>query len=286
MTLPSGSGGRGRAAPVVTGGGAALRVVAAALLALTLPALGAPAGAAAQSEDPISTSPGFGQDGEVETGWSGSADLGFTLTEGNSETTNFSLAAMLNRRWERWRWTTDGFYLRATTDGEETANKGDLASQMDYFPHGRFFLFARMSGSFNDPAGLDLRLSPATGAGYQVFAGERVQMSVEGGVSWIRDAFASGPADEAVHATVGQDLAWVVAEDTRVQQSLLYEPKTSDLGDFLLTARASFTTMVTDALGLKVSFKDEYDSDPFDPAAGTEREKNDVTFVTGVTFQF
>lgn len=269
------------------GGPAGRAVVRLAAPAMALAALLAPASAAPQAEDPFASSPGFGNGDPVETGWAGSVDFGFTLTEGNSETTNVSLAGLLQRRWQRWRWTTDGSYLRATTEGDETANRGGLSTQADYFPTERFFLFVRASGSFNQPAGLDLRLAPAAGAGYQVLAGERVQLSVEGGGSWIRDEFTAGPADEAVHVSVGEDLAWKLAEDTNVQQSLLYQPKTGDFGDYLLTTQASLTTMITDALGLKLSFRDEYDSDPFvDPVTGEEREQNDITFITGVTFQF
>lgn len=229
--------------------------------------------------------PGF-EPGEDATGWRGNADFGYTLTAGNSETTNLSLAARVVRRWERSRWSGDAGFLRATDEGEETASRGEASVQYDYFPSERVFFFGRTSVSFNEPAGLDLRLSPAAGVGYQVLERERVELTLQGGASWIRDEFTDGTSDEAVHAVLSEAFRFVLSETADLQQTLTYEPKLEDLEDFLLRTEVSLTAMITDALGLKVSFRDEFDSRPFDPAVGEEREKNDITLVTGVTYRF
>ena len=255
-----------------------------ALLAGALAALLCASGALAQ-EDPTATEPGFTEEGE--NGWRGSADLGFTLTEGNSETTTLSLAGLVVWRYDRSRWTASASFLRATDEGEETANRGDAAVQYDWFPSRRFFLFGRGAASFNDPAGLDLRLSPAAGAGYQLVESERHELTVRGGGSWIRDEFTDGSSDQAVHILLAQAYHWAISETADLEQSVVYEPKAEEIGDYLLTAQVSVSAMITEALGLKVSVKDEFDSEPFDPAAGEEPiEENDLTLVTGLTFRF
>ena len=254
-------------------------------LALALAAvLVCSAGAGAQ-EDPTATEPGFLAEGEE--GWRGSADLGFTLTEGNSETTTLSLAGLVVWRYDRSRWTANTSFLRATDQGEETANRGDAAVQYDWFPSERFFLFGRGAASFNEPAGLDLRLAPAAGAGYQLIESERHELTIRGGGSWIRDEFADGSSDQAVHVLLAQAYHWAISGTADLEQSLVYEPKAEEIGDYLLTAQLSVSAMITEALGLKVSVKDEFDSEPFDPAAGEDPiEENDLTLVTGVTFRF
>lgn len=242
------------------------------------------AGARAQ-EDPTAGESGVAAAGEE--GWRGSADLGFTLTEGNSETTTVSLAALAVWRHDRSRWTADASFLRATDDGEETANRGDAAVRYDWFPSARFFLFGRGAVSFNDPAGLDLRLAPAAGAGYQVVESERHELTVRGGGSWIRDEFTDGSSDQALHVLIAQAYHWAISETADLEQSLVYEPKAEEIGDYLLTAQLSVSAMITRAVGLKVSVKDEFDSEPFDPAAGEAPiEENDLTLVTGLTFRF
>lgn len=224
---------------------------------------------------------------DEELGWRGSADLGFTLTEGNSETTNLSLGTKVVHAVESRRWTLSGSYLRATTGGDETANKGDVLVQLDYFPDDRFFLFAKAAGGFNRPAGIDRRLAPGLGVGYQVLARERTELSVEAGGGWIQDKFVDGSTDDAAYASVEESFSLVVNSTTDLAQSLTYTPHVEDLGDFLLQAEVKLTTRITEALGLRVSVRDDYDSEPFvDPDTGERREKNDLTFVTGVTFSF
>lgn len=233
--------------------------------------------------------PAAAQDGgdEPELGWRGNADLGFTLTEGNSETTSLSVAARVARRLEGSRWTADASLVRTTTDGEVEADRGDVSLQYDWFASDRSYLFARAAASYNEPAGIDLRLSPAAGMGWQALERPGAALSVEGGVSWIRDEFADGSSAEDVFLVASESFYLQIADDTELSQTLTWEPNTSDFGDFLLEGEVALSTMITEALGLKVSLQDQYDSEPFlDPTTGERREKNDLTFLTGITFRF
>lgn len=224
---------------------------------------------------------------EAESGWSGNADLGLTLTRGNSETTNLSLGASLVRRLPAQKWSLNGTFVRATTDGEETANRGDARLQYDYFPDRRFFFFARAAGGFNRPAGIDLRLSPGAGVGYELVATERVQLDVETGGTWIRDEFLDGSSQEDLFLSLSQSFNWTVSETTDLEQHVVYEPNSAALDDYHLTGELAVSSMITGALGLKVKVRDEFDSEPFvDPDTGVQREKNDLTLVTGLTLKF
>lgn len=279
--LPAGGPATGATAPAVARASPALAAtITAVLMVLPLPLLG--------QEIPVGEGVGYGRpESERELGWRGSADLGFTYTEGNSETSNLSVAGRLVHKAPVQRWTFSLSFLRASADGEETANRGETSAKYDYFPAPRFFFFGRGAASFNEPAGLDLRLAPAVGAGYQLVTTGRTSLSGEAGVSWIRDAFADGTSDEAVHAVVSESFTLAVSETTDLEQSLSYQPKAADFGDFLLAGEASLTTMISDAVGLKVTVRDEFDSEPFvDPGTGVQREENDFTFVTGVTYSF
>ncbi len=264
--------------------GAAAALAAAALAMASL----APAPAAAQA-GPSEASPGFADEqGEAPPlGWRGDADLGFTFTEGNSETTSLSLAARAVRRGEGDRWTLEGGLVRTTTDGEVEADQGDLAVQYDWFAAGPTYLFGRAAASYNEPAGIDFRLAPAAGVGWQALERERMELSLEGGASWIRDGFADGTTAEDFFLVASESFHLRLAEDTELTQALTWEPNTSDFGDFLLDAEVKLSTMITETLGLQLTLRDQYDSEPFeDPATGERREENDLTFVTGVTFRF
>lgn len=273
--------------------GSASASAAAALLSAVgcLTAVLSPAPAHAQSgpgePDPLEEAPGFAVQEEAETGWAGNVDLGFTLTQGNSETTNLSAGTRVAYRLERHRWRLDGSFVRATSEGEETADQGTAELMYDYFPGPRFFFFAKNEVGFDRPAGRDLRLAPGAGAGYLLVSTDRVELSTQAGVEWTRDLFVDGTTRTAARASVAESFTWQVADDTDVSQSLQYRPDLGAPGDFLLAGEVALSTMITEALGLQVTFRDRFDSDPFvDPDTGEAREKNDVTLVTGITFRF
>lgn len=228
------------------------------------------------------------EDGEEpEPGWRGNADLGFTLTEGNSETTSLSAAIHAAWRREAGRWSLDGSLVRTTTDGEEVANRGDAGLQYDWFAGERTYLFTRAGVSYNEPAGLDLRLSPAAGVGWRALEREGLELSLEGGASWIRDSFADGSTTEDLSLLAAESFYLQLAEDTDLVQTLTWQPSTEGVDDYLLEGEIALSTMITEAVGLKVSLRDQFDSEPFvDPVTGEQREKNDLTFVTGVTYRF
>jgi putative salt-induced outer membrane protein len=221
------------------------------------------------------------------TGWSGNADVGFTLTAGNSKTSNLSIGGKATYELKRQAWTLSGQYLRATTDGDETANRGTAALQYDFFPAPRFFVFGRGQVGFDKPAGLSRRLAPAAGVGYKVVATDAVSLSLQGGASWIQDRFVNDSTDAAVHAAVGQELTWKVSETTDFTQSLSWNPEAAHFGQYLLHGEAGLTTRIVGGLGLSLSFQDDYNSDPFvDPGTGQPRKKNDLTLITGLSYKF
>lgn len=258
---------------------------AAAVLAALLAAGAAPV--AAQTPTDLGSDGFRDQEDAPDTGWRGSADLGFTLTDGNSETTSLSLGGELDYRLTRQRWAFNGSYVRASTDGEETANKGDSELMYEFFPTPRFFFFGKAAAGFNAPAGLDLRLAPGAGVGYRLMDREGLTVSVETGGEWTRDEFEDGTSDEAVRFSAAQAASWDLSETTSVVQAVTYRPEAAELGDFLLDGRISVATRIVEGLGLKVTFRDQYDSEPFvDPDTGEQRQKNDITFVTGLTYQF
>ena len=224
---------------------------------------------------------------EKELGWGGNADFGLTITSGNSETTSISVGANATREFARQRLSFSATYLRTTDEGEEVANRGAVGSSYRYFPGRRFYFTARGSGSFNEPAGLDLRLAPGAGAGYVLAEGENYQLSAEGGANWIRDAYVDGTTTSSFYYALAESFSLQINESTSLEQELRYNPKADDFSDYLLHGQATLTTQITDAIGIRLTLIDDYDATPFQGAPGEPAaEKNDLTFITGVSFQW
>lgn len=225
------------------------------------------------------------EDGE-QRGWRGTVDFGLTLTEGNSETTSLSAGAGVVHRLERHRWTLTGSLLRSTSEGEETANRGTASAQYDFFPVERFFFFGRVRAGYNRPAGLTRRLTTGVGAGYSLVETDLVTLSAEGGSSLISETFQTDGTSSQLHATLAERLTLALGEDTQLVQSLEYQPKFEELGDFLAQGEVALTTRLVGGLGLRLSLSGEYDSDPFVDEEGERREKLDLTFITGLAYEF
>lgn len=233
------------------------------------------------------TGPAAAQEAGRDTlGWRGSVEFGLTLTQGNSETTSLSVGLGVARLLERQKWTFDGSIVRATADGDETANKGNASGRYDFFPDTRFFVFGRLAGGYNRPAGVDLRLSPSAGAGYVVVRTGGLVVSTKAGGGFLTERFADDSTANNAFLSLAQDLSLAVNEHTDLTQSASYEPKTEDFGDFLLRAEVALSTTFAPPLGIKIRVIDEFDSSPFVDEEGTRREKNDVTFITGLTLEF
>lgn len=235
----------------------------------------------------IAAPPGLRAQEEPVMGLRGNADFGLTITQGNSETTNLAISGHSVYRVERQRVTLDANFIRASAEGVRTANKAEGRARYDFFPNDRFFVFARTGIGFDEPAGIDLRVSPGAGVGYTVVQGEPATLDTQLEGRWIRDSFEDGTSDQDLFVTASESFAWQITETANLTQLFEYSPNSADLSDFLLNGEVALSVLITSGLGLKVSVRDEYNSEPFvDAGSGVAREKNDLAFVTGLTVQF
>jgi len=247
--------------------------------AVALMAFLLPTGALGQIEFPE-------PDDDIRQGWSGGVNLGFTVTEGNAETSSFSTGAEGIYRTDPHRWTLTGALHRASAEGEETANRGSVAGQYDLLLGADVFVFGRGRAGYNRPAGISRRLTYGGGAGYNLLDREQVTLTAEGGATLISERLTDGETSTEPHALIAERLAVRVTEVTQIVQSLEYQPRFGDLGDFLAQGEVAVTTRLIGALGLRLALSGEYDSSPFVDDDGVARERLDLTFVTGLTFEF
>lgn len=222
----------------------------------------------------------------IEDPLTGDATFGLTVTEGNSETLSLNFAGRVAYEIRRHTWSLAGQLLR-TRDGEELrANRGSLMTRHGFQPSDRFFLSSQFRASYNRPAGIDLRLAPGLGLGYEVVRGEFTRLAVDGGMNWV-ERFTDDTRESSLYFNLEQEFSLRVNESTDLEQRLAYSPRPDDLGDYLIHASLALTTRVWEFLGIKTQISDDFDSTPFvDPDTGEARSRNDLTFVTGLNVSF
>ena len=218
--------------------------------------------------------------------WSLKSDLGLSLIRGNAETSTISASSRLRHRAGNHTWTASGNYRRSTADSTVTVNRARMRLEYEYRWGQRTYYAARLEGSYNRPAGLSLRLSPATTVGYEVVNSEKLTVSMAGGGRFIRDRFVDGTDDRGLYLSASQKLTYVVADGTKLHQNLDVTPKAGDPEDLLYSGEIRLVTSVTEEVGLEVSVEDEFESRPFvDPDTGQPKSKHEVSFFTELSFR-
>jgi putative salt-induced outer membrane protein YdiY len=124
---------------------------------------------------------------------SGGANAGLLWTQGNTDVSSVHLDAQVIARQPRDRYTFDAFVNRATDRGVETARNASGSARYDRFLTKRLFVGANTI--FTNDAFKDLKLRTAAGAGvgYQVWQDARGQLSVDGGLGYVRQNFSASP---------------------------------------------------------------------------------------------
>ena len=217
---------------------------------------------------------------EAGNAWTSSIGFGLTETSGNSDITSLALTFQAVNEMTKAKWGINANVTYATTDGDETANKGGVKRQYDYFPTDRLCYFAKVGLDFDKFAELDLRTSPGGGVGYIVVQDEGVKLSASGGANAVTDFFSDDTKDSRGTLSISEEFGYDLTSTSNLFQNFNVQNNFEDFGDYLLDLEISLSTKVSDQLTLKASLLDKYDSDPF----SVELKKNDVTFITSINY--
>lgn len=217
----------------------------------------------------------------------GTASFGLTVTDGNSQTLSLNFGGRISYTLAKHTWAFSTNVLRTRDSGEVKANKGSLTLRYDYEPSERVYVTTQMAASYNRPAGIERRLSPGLGLGYDMVRAESTRLSLDGGLNWVGERFTDDTRENSVYFNLAQEFRLRVNETTDLAQRLTYSPRPENLGDYLIQGSLTLTTRVWKLLGIKTEISDDYDSTPFiDPDTGVARSSNDLTFITGLSVSF
>lgn len=236
--------------------------------------LGAPVSAAAQTRD-------------QRPPLAGDASFGLTVTEGNSQTLSLNFGGRVSYTVAQHTWAFSTNVLRTRDSGDVKANKGNLALRYDYEPSDRVYVTTQVAASYNRPAGIERRVAPGLGLGYDVIRSDAARLSFDGGLNWVGERFTDATRESSVYFKLTQEFRLRVNETTDLAQRLSYSPRPENLSDYLIQGSLTLTTKIWKLLGIKTEISDDYDSTPFvDPATGIARASNDLTFITGLSVSF
>lgn len=236
----------------------------------------------------------------LRQGWEGGANVGFSLTRGNSQTENLSLAFTAARTTLHDKFSLYANSVFATNNlasPSTTVNTQAGGVRYDRNLNPRMFAFVGADFGSNALQFLDLRGAYGGGFGFHVVKSDTTTLDLLGGINYTHETYSNGPVNlpitvpptfvsygktnRFVAAILGEELMHKVGKGTVLTESLYFYPNLQDTGQYRTTFSFGTVTKIKTWLGWQNQFGDIYVSNP-----PTGSKKNDIVLTTGLNFSF
>ena len=217
-----------------------------------------------------------------EKHFSGNLGAGLSLTQGNTDTTNFNVSGDLTYDPKTKNvMKFEGLYLRANSNNEDTADRLSLGFRDEYSFSKRMYVYGAL-GYMRDPfKDINYLLNPQGGLGYKPVMTEKVEWTLNagGGAVWEKNPDIEVQTSGTLNA--GESFKLKLSENAKIAQAFSGLWKTEDFNDALYTFSIGLTTSITSRSEVKVEFLDEYKNVTPDPSI----EKNDTAFIVSFLYK-
>lgn len=250
---------------------AAVEVEAAPAPAAEMPA------PAAEPKELIESEPSFFE------GWDASLGLGFSGTDGNSETTSLNAEFKAQREDEEDRWIFRSAYFTGSNDGE--TNKNEFISELTkdwLMPDSPWLYFAQGKYQYDQFQSWKHRVSGFGGLGYEFIKSDDLEIIGRLGAGLTKEL--DGERNLTPEALVGASVVkWNVTDNQTISAGATLYPAMDNLGEYRAIGNVEWKIKIDDADGLSLKFglENEYESDV---DAGTKH--NDLKYYGALVFDF
>lgn len=235
-------------------------------------------------------------------GWNGGANVGFSLTRGNSETTNLALAINAVHPTQNDK---TSIYLTSVDTTNQLSTPSTVANlitagvEYDHNLDPKIFGFVAANFMSNALQELDLRGVYGGGLGYHAIKSDRTTLDIQAGLNYTHETYSNGlpvtPAtvpptlvsygvtNRYAALTLGEELMHQAGKSTVITENFYIFPDLSSgyAGQYRMTFNLGTVTKISKWLGWQNQFNDLYVSNP-----PTGTKDNDVIFTTGLNFSF
>ena len=233
-------------------------------------------------------------------GWTGGANVGFSVARGNSQTENLAVAfnaahPTLNDKITLYASAIDTKNDLATPTTVANLVTGGLRYDRNVNP--RLFAFGAADFMSNALQYLDLRTVYTGGFGFHALHTDRSTLNILGGVNYTHETYSNGAevlpvttppvftsygvTHRFVALTLGEELNQKLGKSTVVTQNFYFYPNLQQTGEYRAIFNLGTVTKISKWLGWQNQFGDIYVSNP-----PTGSKNNDIIFTTGLNFSF
>ncbi|MCL1092371.1 DUF481 domain-containing protein [Shewanella kaireitica] len=214
---------------------------------------------------------------EGDKTFAGEAELGATLTTGNTDTS--SIKGRLNLMQELGNWENqylfEGLYKEDT--GEVTAKRYYAGIQGDYKFNEKSYMYITANYEADPFTGFDFKSVASAGYGYKFIDSDNMYLSAEVGPGYIykklddeQSALLGYDNEDSVVAHGAMNFSYDISESSKFTQLFI-----ADYGDSLEgRSETAITANIIGALAMKFAVIVRYNSEPLDDKKSTDTETN------------
>jgi putative salt-induced outer membrane protein YdiY len=240
-------------------------------------------------------------------GWTGGANVGFSLARGNSETENLALAFNAARTTLHDKLTLYATSVDTKNDLAVPPNSKTVANletgglRYDHNLGTKAFVFGSADFMSNALQYLDLRQVYTGGFGWHIIKNDATQLDVLGGINYTHETYSNGaevlptpPAtaptgiyesygvtNRFAAASLSEELTQKWGKSTVITQNMGFFPDLQNSSTYRATFNLGTVTKINKHFGWQNQFGNIYVSNP---PMGTKRD--DVLLTTGLNFTF
>jgi putative salt-induced outer membrane protein YdiY len=236
----------------------------------------------------------------LKHGWTGGANIGFSVARGNAETENLALAFNAAHPTAKDKIT---LYASSIYTANNLANPSTVANlvqgglRYDRNVNPRLFAFGAADFMSNQLQFLDLRAVYTGGFGFHAIKSDATTLNFLGGVNYTHETYSNGAeilpvttppvfssygvTNRFVALTLGEELTQKLGKSTVVTQNFDFYPNLQQTGEYRGTFNFGTVTKISKWLGWQNQFADIYVSNPPSTA-----KKNDLILTTGLNISF
>lgn len=215
--------------------------------------------------------------------WKRNLSFGYSRTGGNTNSSRLSTQVDLNRKTGSDEFTAQGKVSYSSADRKMHTQRwyGMLRYAYSFWDM-KWYNFYKLESDHDRFASIDYRITPSVGIGYWFSDKAPFKAMAELGIGFEHTHFNNNvkDADEAI-LIPRIFLEKTLFSKSRLSQEVAIYPSLEDSGDYRLRSETAFINPLDDRFSLKVSFIDEYDSNP-----PPDTKKNDTRLVSSLVYSF
>ncbi len=196
--------------------------------------------------------------------WKSTIGAGLSYSQTDDITLGANFSGSFTRNDENSKWNTSLKYIYNFDDNEVKDNFGVIQTNYERLldEHPDWLWFTQGSFQYNETEAYKTRTKAFGGLGYLVSRTDNLKMLLKGGLGASKDR--NGDSDVIPRSLLGYSVDWAINDLVQLTSSGSIENDIGSYSEYLVVLELELTVTVSrlNNLGLYLTLRDEYDSNP------------------------